>query len=66
MEAVNALGIMFEEGIGIPRDYNKSVAWYAKGASAGYADSMLNLGLMYKEGKGLGYFHYSYNRSSSK
>jgi TPR repeat protein len=43
---------MFEEGVGVQKDINKAVAWYAKGALAGYSDSLLNLGLMYKEGKG--------------
>ena len=46
------LGIMYNEGQGVPQDYAEAVGWYRKAAEKGYATAQHKLGVMY--GKGLG------------
>ena len=46
------LGLMYEDGEGVPQDYKEAASWYRKAAEQGYAEAQTNLGFMY--GKGLG------------
>ena len=41
------LGVMYDEGIGVPQDYNTAVKWVTLAAEQGNADAQYNLGLMY-------------------
>ena len=38
------LGLMYEEGKGVPPDYTQAVVWYRKAAELGNADAQFNLG----------------------
>jgi TPR repeat protein len=47
------LGVMYAGGLGIGRDEQAAVSWYAKSAAQGYAPAQTNLGLMYEGGRGV-------------
>ncbi len=49
--AKTALGIMYENGQSVPRDYAKAREWYEKAAARGDADAQSFLGRMYYSGK---------------
>lgn len=52
-EAQNSLGVMYENGLGIPQDYAEAIRWYRNAADQGYALAQNNLGAMYAQGKGV-------------
>ena len=45
------LGVMYENGIGVIKDFKKSVGWYRMAAEQGYVKAQFNLALMYEDGK---------------
>ena len=47
------LGLMYDEGKGVPQDYAEAVRWYRKAADQGNAGAQYFLGLMCNEGKGV-------------
>ena len=47
------LGIMYEEGKGVPQDYKAAVKWYTLAAEQGSAKAQYNLGAMYFNGQGV-------------
>ncbi len=47
------LGIMYDNGQGVPRDDLAAVAWFRKAADQGYAHAEYDLGLKYSEGRGV-------------
>jgi uncharacterized protein len=49
-----SLGIMYEEGKGVPQNYSEAVNWYRRSATKGDATGQYDLGLMYVEGKRAG------------
>lgn len=49
--AQTRLGIMYENGQGVPQDYDKAVKWYRLAATQGYATAQSNLGGMYLNGQ---------------
>jgi GYF domain 2/Sel1 repeat len=51
-EAQNDLGIMYENGSGVPQNYVTAVAWYRKAADQ-VAIAQYNLGTMYEYGEGV-------------
>jgi len=51
--AQNALGVMYQNGRGVPQDYAEAVKWYRKAAEQGYAHAQYNLGVMYSDGRGV-------------
>jgi hypothetical protein len=51
--AQNNLGVMYEDGRGIARDFAQAALWYRKAADQGYAPAQDNLGLMYEHGRGV-------------
>ena len=53
VQAQNNLGIMYEDGHGVPQDYAEAVKWYRKAADQGYAPAQSNLGTMYYKGQGV-------------
>jgi uncharacterized protein len=49
-EAQFNLGVLYEQGNGVPKDYVQAVNWYRKAAEQGDTDAQLMLGLMYVAG----------------
>jgi hypothetical protein len=47
----NNLGIMYDNGRGVPQDYAQAVKWYRLAAEKGEAYAQHNLGNMYRDGK---------------
>ena len=41
------LGIMYNNGRGVPQDFAEAVKWYSKAAEQGMAEAQVNLGVMY-------------------
>lgn len=52
IDALRKLGNCYYDGIGVPRDYNKSLEAYTKASDLGDSWSMNRLGEMYRDGKG--------------
>jgi TPR repeat protein len=51
--SMNALGIMYKDGLGCEKDLIQAKEWFRKAALAGYQKANYNLGLMYKYGNGV-------------
>jgi TPR repeat protein len=51
--AQNNLGLMYDNGNGVPKDYAEAVKWYRLAADQGLAAAQLRLGLMYDNGDGV-------------
>ena len=47
------LGIMYDNGEGVPEDDREAVFWWRKAAEQGIANAQYNLGVMYGDGKGV-------------
>ena len=47
------LGVMYNNGQGVPQDYAEAGRWTRKAAAQGHADAQSNLGLMYRKGQGV-------------
>ena len=47
------LGVMYNEGEGVPLDDKESVKWYRLAAEQGDAQAQSNLGVMYDNGEGV-------------
>ena len=47
------LGLMFDDGKGVPQDYKEAVKWFRLAAEQGNHKAQLSLGFMYKDGKGV-------------
>ena len=47
------LGIMYNYGQGVLKDYKEAVKWYRKAANQGNASAQNNLGVMYENGQGV-------------
>jgi uncharacterized protein len=47
------LGIMYQDGQGVPRDYDEAVKWFRLAADQGYANAQYDLGIMYRDGQGV-------------
>ena len=48
-----ALGFMYDNGEGVPKDASQAVTWYRKAAEQGDAKAQFNLGFMYANGEGV-------------
>ena len=51
--AETALGILYDDGHGVPKDQRMAVTWYRKAAEAGNPQAQLNLGTHYEQGQGV-------------
>jgi len=51
--AQNNLGVMYENGKGVPQNIAEAVRWYRLAAQQGYAGAQNNLGLIYAIGRGI-------------
>ena len=47
------LGGMYDDGHGVPQDYNKASMWYEMAAGKGNAKAQFNIGELYASGKGV-------------
>jgi len=47
------LGVMYDNGHGVPQDYAEAVRWYRAAAEQGNAMAQSNLGAMYYNGEGV-------------
>jgi TPR repeat protein len=52
VDAMNRLGYLYAEGLGVPQDYEKARLWYEKAALKGNLSSMVDLGVLYANGQG--------------
>jgi len=52
-KAQNKLGLMYDDGQGVPQDYVEAVKWYRKAAAQDHATAQFNLGFMYDDGQGV-------------
>lgn len=46
------LGVLYDNGHGVPMDDQKAIEWYRKAAEQGLPQAQINLGIMYEEGEG--------------
>ena len=47
------IGIMHDNGQGVPRDHRKAVGWYRRAADQGYAEAQFSLGVSHDKGLGV-------------
>ncbi len=47
------LGLMYDNGQGVPQDYKEAVKWYRLSAEQGFASAQFNLASMYATGQGV-------------
>lgn len=47
------LGMIYRDGLGVPRDYDEAVKWLGMAARQGMADAQFRLGMMYYRGRGV-------------
>lgn len=52
-EAQNNIGVMYENGQGVPQDYKQALHWYKMAAEQGHAGAQHNLGCVYAKGQGV-------------
>lgn len=52
-EAQEALGMMYESGMGVPQDNAEAASWFRKAAEQGYDGAQFRLGGLYENGKGV-------------
>ena len=48
-----SLGLMYDLGTGVPKDYAEAMSWYRKAADQGNAHAQYYLGVMYAKGRGV-------------
>lgn len=53
LAAQTYMGIMHENGLGVPQDWRQAFAWYERAARRGYARAQYHLGFMYQHGRGV-------------
>lgn len=51
--AQHNLGILYENGYGVPRDYAAAANWYRQAAEQGHCVAQHNLGVLYANGQGM-------------
>ena len=52
-KAQNNLGVMYERGHGVSKDYKKAKIWFGRAAQQDLAEAKVNLGLLYYSGSGV-------------
>ena len=52
-EAQYSLGMLHDEGEGVPQDYAEARRWLEKAALQGHAEAQCNLGILYYKGQGV-------------
>ena len=52
-DAQNSLGLMYDNGQGVPQNHAEAVKWYRLAADQGDARAQFNLGFVYADGQGV-------------
>lgn len=52
-EAQRNIGVMYQQGLGVPQDFSEAAAWYRRAAEQGHARAQQNLGALYEKGEGV-------------
>ncbi|HRW65584.1 MAG TPA: tetratricopeptide repeat protein [Candidatus Competibacter sp.] len=47
------LGVLYDNGQGLPQDDVQAISWYRKAAEQGLPQAQVNLGIMYEQGEGV-------------
>jgi TPR repeat protein len=47
------MGVLYDQGKGVPQDYVQAMQWYRKAAEKGLPQAQVNLGILYQEGQGV-------------
>jgi TPR repeat protein len=47
------LGMMYQDGHGVPQDDSEAVQWFRRAAIQGFMDAQSSLGAMYMDGRGV-------------
>ncbi len=47
------MGVLYDEGKGVPLDDSQAMTWYRKAAEQGLPQAQVNLGIMYEQGEGV-------------
>jgi TPR repeat protein len=50
--AQNRLGLLYDEGAGVPQNYRQAKEWFEKAAKQGHVGAQANLGTLYLQGTG--------------
>jgi uncharacterized protein len=50
--AQNRLGLLYDEGVGVPQNYRQAKEWFEKAAKQGHVGAQANLGTLYLQGAG--------------
>ena len=50
--AQNRLGLLYDEGVGVPQNCGQAKEWFEKAAKQGHAGAQTNLGTLYLQGAG--------------
>ncbi len=53
VNAMNYVGEIYEQGLGVEPDYATAAEWFRRAAEKGSSSAMINLGSMYESGKGV-------------
>ncbi|MBF0125346.1 MAG: sel1 repeat family protein [Magnetococcales bacterium] len=51
--AQTKLGLMYEQGSGVPQDFDQAMKWYRKAAKQGYSEAYIRIGSLYHNGTGV-------------
>ena len=51
--AQNSMGVLYQNGQGVPKDEAMAAKWFLRAALNGNSDAQLNLGSMYENGRGV-------------
>ena len=51
--AQSNLGFMYDQGKGVPQDYQEAAKWFSRAAEQGIVRAQVNLGFMYVNGQGV-------------
>src|SRR6266853_4025674 len=52
-KAQHNIGVLYQNGSGVPKDYASAARWYRKAAAQGFSPAQYNLGILYESGAGL-------------
>ena len=47
------LGVLYAQGVGVPKDDKQAIVWWRKAAEQGHAGAQSNLGVKYANGTGV-------------
>ena len=53
MRAQYNLGVLYDQGVGVPQNFPEAARWYLAAAQKGHTDAAANLGYAYEQGRGV-------------